>query len=63
MTGMHNVLDSLVINSILKVEKTKMDFKHALNKFLLSSYYVPGIGHTAVIHIDKLITHDGAQNL
>lgn len=61
MIDMHNVRDGIV-NNIVKVEKLKIDFKHALNKFILSSYYVPGIGDTAVIHIDKFITHYGAQN-
>ena len=50
---MNNVLDSLVINNIQKVYKAKIDFKYALNKFILSSYYVPSIGDIAVIHTDK----------
>lgn len=63
MICMNNVLDSLVINYILKVEKAKIDFKCALNKFILRAYYVPGIGDTAVVHTDKFITHPSAQNL
>lgn len=62
MIGVH-VWDSLVINNILKVEKAKIDFKDALNKFLLSSYYVPDIGDPAAIHTDKFIPHYGAHNL
>lgn len=45
--------NSLVINNTLKVEKAKVDFQHLVNKYISSSYYVPGIGDTAVTHTNS----------